>query len=51
MQAMKFSCLVLLVSLFTTNVFAQSPSARKINFDNDWRFAFGNANDPVKDFN
>src|SRR5258707_406122 len=23
----------------------------KINFDDNWRFAFGNANDPSKDFN
>ncbi|MFT3907969.1 MAG: beta-galactosidase GalA [Ferruginibacter sp.] len=24
---------------------------KKINFDSDWKFAFGNANDPLKDFN
>ncbi|MBL7701991.1 MAG: glycosyl hydrolase 53 family protein [Ferruginibacter sp.] len=28
-----------------------SAQRKKINFDDDWRFAFGNANDPAKDFN
>ncbi|MBK6635551.1 MAG: hypothetical protein IPG38_15765 [Chitinophagaceae bacterium] len=32
-------------------VVAQSPAKKKINFDDDWKFAFGNANDPAKDFN
>ena len=48
---MKFSCIFFLVLLFTTNAFSQSLPLRKINFDNDWKFAFGNANDPAKDFN
>lgn len=26
-------------------------SRQRINFDNDWKFAFGNASDPAKDFN
>jgi len=44
-------------TLFTSTVFcvtihAQISSQRKhINFDNDWRFHFGNAADPAKDFN
>src|SRR5438552_537492 len=51
MPLMKFSCIFFLVLLFTTNAFSQSLPLRKINFDNDWKFAFGNANDPAKDFN
>ncbi|MGZ3924875.1 MAG: glycoside hydrolase family 2 TIM barrel-domain containing protein, partial [Flavisolibacter sp.] len=30
---------------------AQTPSRQHINFDEDWRFHFGNASDPSKDFN
>ncbi|MGZ3952057.1 MAG: glycoside hydrolase family 2 TIM barrel-domain containing protein, partial [Flavisolibacter sp.] len=30
---------------------AQTPSREHINFDEDWRFHFGNASDPSKDFN
>jgi beta-galactosidase len=30
---------------------AQTSNRKKINFDNDWKFHFGNANDPSKDFN
>jgi beta-galactosidase len=50
MQAIR---LFFIVAFFTatTNLFAQSLPSRKQNFDNDWKFAFGNANDPVKDFN
>lgn len=35
------------LSLCTT---ALAYGAEKINFDNDWKFAFGNAADPAKDF-
>ncbi len=31
--------------------FCQTSSRKKINFDNNWRFHFGNASDPSKDFN
>ena len=27
------------------------PAQRHINFDEDWKFHFGNASDPLKDFN
>lgn len=41
--------LLLCVILFDpTAAFAQRT---KTNFDSDWKFAFGNANDPSKDFN
>jgi beta-galactosidase len=44
---MKYSILILI--LLTT---ASSAAQRKrINFDDNWRFAFGHANDPLKDFN
>jgi beta-galactosidase len=36
---------------FSVNIFAQSLPTRKINFDNNWKFAFGSANNPAKDFN
>jgi beta-galactosidase len=39
-------CLTLILA-FVFNAHAQ----QKINFDNDWRFHFGHANDPEKDFN
>jgi beta-galactosidase len=46
------------LNIFTTPIFlltvffstAQSPRQR-INFDNDWKFAFGHAANPEKDFN
>jgi beta-galactosidase len=36
--------------LFSVGVVAQSPR-QHINFDEDWKFHFGNANNPEKDFN
>ncbi len=51
MRATKILCLSLSVLFFTTNAFSQSLPARKINFDDDWKFSFGNANNPAKDFN
>ena len=30
---------------------SQNPVRQKINFDENWKFAFGNAGDPKKDFN
>ena len=30
---------------------AQTPARQRISFDNDWRFHFGHAADPAKDFN
>lgn len=36
--------------LFSTSTSAQN-SRNRINFDEDWRFHFGNAADPAKDFN
>ena len=39
-------------ALFFFTSFAQKSSERKhLNFDNDWKFNFGNAADPDKDFN
>jgi beta-galactosidase len=38
--------------LFFLNGIAQPIEKReKINFDDDWKFHFGNASDPAKDFN
>ncbi len=37
-----------IIFLYSNNVFAQR---KRIDFDADWKFAFGNANDPAKDFN
>ena len=48
---MRYLILIFLV-LFSINLFSQSIYQRKkINFDDDWKFHFGNAADPVKDFN
>lgn len=44
----KIIALIILFSLFSKPGFAQR---MKLNFDNDWKFAFGHAADPVKDFN
>lgn len=41
--------LISLITLSTIKGFTQS--RKKINFDADWKFSFGNANDPAKDFN
>lgn len=41
-----------LIVLFTCSTFIGNAQQRKrINFDDGWKFAFGNANDPSKDFN
>jgi beta-galactosidase len=36
---------------FVLTLSAQGPARQRISFDNDWRFHFGHAGDPVKDFN
>lgn len=41
--------LLALLIFYTLSVTAQQ--RKKINFDDNWKFAFGHANDPVKDFN
>ncbi|QEC55516.1 beta-galactosidase GalA [Flavisolibacter ginsenosidimutans] len=46
---MKKSCLLLTIVCYISIVNGQSIS-QKINFDNDWKFALGNASDPTKDF-
>ena len=39
-------------ALFFFTSFAQTSFERRhLNFDNDWKFNFGNASDPAKDFN
>ena len=43
-----FYFFVVLLSLIT---FASHAQRKRINFDDNWKFAFGNANDPLKDFN
>ena len=50
MQANRYY-FVLILFIFSAKAFTQSTPTRKQNFDNDWKFAFGNANDPSKDFN
>jgi beta-galactosidase len=42
-------CIAFCLSSFFS--FAQNPARQKINFDDNWKFAFGNAGDPKKDFN
>lgn len=41
----------LVVSFLLPALTTSAQQRKKINFDDDWRFAFGNANDPAKDFN
>ena len=50
MQATRFYFLLISIAI-TTNIFSQQLPTRKINFDNDWKFAFGSTNNPAKDFN
>ena len=50
MQATRFYFLLISIAI-TTNILSQQLPTRKINFDNDWKFAFGSANNPAKDFN
>src|ERR1044072_7900321 len=50
MQAIRLYFLLIFIAV-TTGTFAQSLPTRKTNFDNDWKFAFGNAGNPAKDFN
>ena len=41
-----------LLGLLSCSVLSLNAQQRKrINFDADWKFSFGNANDPLKDFN
>lgn len=37
--------------LFIRSAINSQTIREKINFDNDWKFAFGDANNPVIDFN
>ncbi len=38
--------------MFTCSIVAaEAQQRKKINFDDDWKFAFGHANEPAKDFN
>lgn len=50
MNLLRVSFLFLFCFLFCFS-FAQTSSRKKQNLDNDWRFHFGNASDPSKDFN
>src|SRR5438046_2882034 len=38
---------------FASGIFclSQNPIRQKLSFDENWKFAFGNASDPKKDFN
>jgi beta-galactosidase len=42
---------VLLSPMIHTADFAQETPRKQISFDEDWKFAYGNASDPAKDFN
>ncbi|MCZ8216092.1 MAG: beta galactosidase jelly roll domain-containing protein, partial [Cyclobacteriaceae bacterium] len=42
---------ILLCLTFSLLAVFETVAQQKINFDNDWRFNFGHANDPGKDFN
>lgn len=42
-----FFIVMLTCSMYNMN----AQQRKKINFDDNWKFAFGNANDPAKDFN
>src|SRR5689334_11535912 len=47
---LKFLSFLLMFAGFTMSALAQSPR-KKINMDEDWKFAFGHASQPEKDFN
>ncbi len=50
MKCIKIIFYLVLMQIFSTSAsFAQQ--RKKISFDDGWKFAFGNANDPAKDFN
>ena len=42
---------VFIAIIFFLALTASAQQRKKISFDDDWKFAFGNANDPAKDFN
>ena len=49
---MQIKIIYLLVFVFAFSIFTiKAQQRKKINFDDNWKFAFGNANDPAKDFN
>ncbi len=50
MKGIKNMYLLLVLSTFST-LSTDAQQRKRINFDNNWRFAFGNANNPAKDFN
>src|SRR3984885_2221269 len=46
--------LIILSFLISSNNYCSAqnvPDQRRVNFDDDWKFHFGNASDPLKDFN
>ena len=47
----KILCVLLILFTFSISANAQTIVRKKINFDTDWKFHFGNASDPSKDFN
>jgi len=51
MQAIRFFLAFMLIAATADSVSAQQLPLRKQSLDNGWVFAFGNANDPSKDFN
>src|SRR6478735_11702795 len=51
MQAIRFFLALLFIVATANSLSAQQLPLRKQSLDNDWTFAFGNANDPSKDFN
>ena len=49
---MRIKIIYLLAFVFAFSTFTiKAQQRKKINFDDNWKFAFGNANDPAKDFN
>jgi beta-galactosidase len=42
---------LLAIALFLVTFTGITQVRKKISFDNDWRFHFGNSSDPIKDFN
>jgi len=50
MTQKNISC-VFIATIFFLAVTASAQQRKRINFDDNWKFAFGNANDPAKDFN
>ncbi|CAN5856394.1 hypothetical protein BH11BAC4_BH11BAC4_14570 [soil metagenome] len=47
----KTNAFYLFVTLLLLGTLTSTAQRKRINFDDNWKFAFGNANDPLKDFN